>query len=129
MRYQKGYTVFLQAANTLAYSDADLLSLAGAVSGSGASALSIVDTFGAMYEDDLERIVKVLDAQLDPSIKLDFHSHNNQQLSFSLSMHFVRMMANKDRDIIVDASLCGMGRGAGAAHRGTGGEAEYLPVL
>ena len=57
-------------------------------------ALSVVDTFGAMYEEALTRIVTLLDRHLDKDIKLGFHSHNNQQLSFALSMHFVNLLQN-----------------------------------
>lgn len=112
---KKGYQVFFQAANTLAYSNSDLKELAAAVNEAGPAALSIVDTFGAMYNEDLERIVGVLDHELTPGIKLGFHSHNNQQLSFALSMHFVELLEGSGRPCIVDASLCGMGRGAGNA--------------
>lgn len=110
---EKGYQVFFQAANTMAYSDTDLEDLAEAVNASPAISLSIVDTFGAMYEEDLERIVFILNKKLRPDIALGFHSHNNQQLSFSLSQHFVRLFRDTTRQSIVDASLCGMGRGAG----------------
>ena len=53
----KGYKVFFQAANTLAYTDEELVELAECVNGIDAEALSIVDTFGAMYEEDLDRII------------------------------------------------------------------------
>ena len=109
----KGYRVFFQAANTLAYDDEELRMLAEEINQTEAEALSIVDTFGAMYEEDLERIVGVLNSHLNRRIKLGFHSHNNQQLSFALSMHFVNLFEDVDRNIVVDASLCGMGRGAG----------------
>lgn len=111
----KGYKVFFQAANTLAYSDQDLTELAKEVNRVSPVALSIVDTFGAMYNEDLERIVHVLNQELNTEIRLGFHSHNNQQLSFALSMHFVELLEKTERECIVDASLCGMGRGAGNA--------------
>ena len=111
----KGYEVFFQAANTLAYSNADLIDLADCMNKFSPVSLSVVDTFGAMYSDDLERIVRLLDYELDKKIKLGFHSHNNQQLSFALSMNFVEMLQNSERNIVVDSSLCGMGRGAGNA--------------
>lgn len=110
---EKGDQVYLQAANTLAYSDDDLLELAAAVNSLKPVCLSVVDTFGAMYEEDLERIVRILDANLDPEIQLGFHSHNNMQLSFALTIHFIKLFADSPRGIITDASLCGMGRGAG----------------
>lgn len=110
---EKGYRIFFQAANTLAYSNEDLVSLAEEINKVKPEGLSIVDTFGAMYNPDLERIAHVLDEHLDADIRLGFHSHNNQQLSFALTIHFTEMFAQSDREIIVDASLCGMGRGAG----------------
>lgn len=110
---EKGYKVFFQAANTLAYSDEDLVELANLMNNVDVEALSIVDTFGAMYEEDLERIIKVLDENLDNRIRLGFHSHNNQQLSFALTQYFIKRLNDSERDIVVDASLCGMGRGAG----------------
>lgn len=111
----KGYKVFFQAANTLAYSNEDLQDLANEINRVHPVALSVVDTFGAMYQEDLDRIVQLLDQELEPDIKLGFHSHNNQQLSFALSMRFVELLEKTDRACIVDASLCGMGRGAGNA--------------
>lgn len=111
----KGYMLFLQAANTLAYSNDELRKLADAVNRSGAVSLSIVDTFGAMYPEDLDRIFKVLDTELSSTIRLGFHSHNNQQLSFALCMRFLQLGEKGARGLVVDASLCGMGRGAGNA--------------
>lgn len=110
---EKGYTVLFQSANTLAYSDEDLIALAEEANKVKPAAISVVDTFGAMFEDDLERIISVLDKYLDPDIKLGFHSHNNQQLAFALTIHFIRYFSDKPRDIMVDSTLCGMGRGAG----------------
>ena len=110
---EQGYKLFLQAANTLSYSDEELVDLAKQVNESGASALSIVDTFGAMYPTDLDRIFKILDENLSPEIKLGLHTHNNQQLSFALSMRFAEYECS--RGLILDASLYGMGRGAGNA--------------
>ena len=112
---EKGYKLYLQAANTLAYSEDDLKDLAACVNQAHPVALSVVDTFGAMLFEDLERIVKVLDENLNPDIKLGFHSHNNQQLSFALTIHFINLLKKSKRNIVVDASLCGMGRGAGNA--------------
>ncbi|MBQ7587992.1 MAG: aldolase catalytic domain-containing protein [Lachnospiraceae bacterium] len=112
---EKGYKVFFQAANTLAYSEEDLIALAKCMNEFKPVSVSIVDTFGAMFEDDLDRIVSILDNRLDPEIKLGFHSHNNQQLAFSLAMHFVEKVTRGNRGCIVDSTLCGMGRGAGNA--------------
>lgn len=110
--HQKGYQVFFQAANTLAYSDEELGQLADEINASNARSLSVVDTFGAMDYEDMDRIVGILDRKLRPDIMLGFHSHNNRQMSFAMSQIFVQKLYGK-RKVIVDASLCGMGRGAG----------------
>lgn len=112
---KKNYRVFLQAANTLSYSEDELIELAKLSNKCMPEGISIVDTFGAMYEDDLIHIAKILDSTLDKNIKLGFHSHNNQQMAFANTITFVNYFADLDRDIIVDSSLCGMGRGAGNA--------------
>lgn len=113
---EKGYKVYLQAANTLGYSDFDLLKMIEGTNKVQPDGLSIVDTFGAMYPDDLERFMILIDNNLDKNISLGFHSHNNQQLSFALCMSFIQHFKKKlSRDIVVDGTLCGMGRGAGNA--------------
>lgn len=109
----KGYQILFQAANTLAYTEDELKILAQAMNAIEPISLSIVDTFGAMYEQDLKNIVSILNTELKQEIKLGFHSHNNQQLSFALSISFIELFMKENRGIIVDASLCGMGRGAG----------------
>lgn len=113
---KKGYRVFFQAANTLAYSDTEVLSLIEKVNKVKPEAISIVDTFGAMYGEDLTRIMSLFVHNLDHDIKIGLHSHNNLQMSFALAIQFVDALVTKQRSIIVDASLCGMGRGAGNAN-------------
>jgi len=110
--HEKGYQVFFQAANTLSYSEEELIRLAAEINASDAVSLSVVDTFGAMDSEDLERIVSILHVELRPEIMLGFHSHNNRQMSFALSQVFVQKLYGR-RQMVVDASLCGMGRGAG----------------
>lgn len=109
----KGYKVMFQAANTYGYSDRELLDLVEEINKAKPVSLSVVDTFGAMYASDLSHIISIIDKNLDPEIKLGFHSHNNRQLSFALSMQFIDMLCHGKRGVVVDASLCGMGRGAG----------------
>jgi Isopropylmalate/homocitrate/citramalate synthases len=111
---KKGYGVYLQAANTLGYSDSELLELVKEVNNVKPDGLAIVDTFGAMYPNDLIRMVRLIHNSLDKNINIGFHAHNNQQLAFSLGMKFIEeFIDTSERGIIIDSSLCGMGRGAG----------------
>lgn len=110
---EKGYKLCLQAANTQSYSDIELIQLAQLTNTVQPESLSIVDTFGVMYQSDLQRIYMILDNNLNKNIKIGFHSHNNLQLSFALAIEFVQLARMSNREIIIDSSLCGMGRGAG----------------
>lgn len=113
---EKGYDLYFQAANTLAYSDEDLVELAKCCNELEPKGISMVDTFGAMLTEDVLRILRVLDRELKPGIALGLHTHNNQQLAFAHTTTFIdTMMKESKRNIVIDSSLNGMGRGAGNA--------------
>lgn len=109
---ERGYKLFLQPVNVLGYSDQELLELINIVNDIEPYSFAIVDTFGSMYQEDLRRVFKTINDNLKPSIKIGFHSHNNLQMSNALSQEMVRI-ANGRRDIIIDGTISGMGRGAG----------------
>jgi len=109
---EKGYKVFVQPVDILGYSDLELLELVDEVNIIEPYCLSIVDTFGSMYIEDLKRLFTIIDHNLTQNCKIGFHSHNNMQLSNALSQEFLTI-SNGKRDVVVDATLCGMGRGAG----------------
>lgn len=109
---RKGYKLYVQPVDILGYSDEELLDLIADVNEIGPYALSTVDTFGSMYPEDLPRVFRLINEHLAPGVRMGFHSHNNLQMSFALSQEFARL-ANGVRDITIDATLCGMGRGAG----------------
>jgi 4-hydroxy 2-oxovalerate aldolase len=109
---EKGYKIFIQPVDILGYSDTELLDLIKDVNAMEPYGFSIVDTFGSMYLDDLRTVFSIIHKNLNPKIKLGFHSHNNLQMSSALAQEFVEISQNK-RDVIVDTTLFGMGRGAG----------------
>ncbi len=110
---EKGYMFFIQPMITLRYTDAELLELISLVNNelSDASGFYIVDSFGEMRPKDMNRLMSLVDANLIPSMSLGFHSHNNLQLSYSNAMAMLQLTT--DRDIIIDCSIMGMGKGAG----------------
>ena len=107
-----GYKLFVQGVNTLGYSDKEILELVDFINELKPDAFGIVDTYGAMYQDDVERVFTMVDNNLDPTIAIDFHSHNNFQLSFALAQEIIRLSRGQ-REIILDGTLNGMGKGAG----------------
>ncbi|UXJ69544.1 aldolase catalytic domain-containing protein [Lysinibacillus fusiformis] len=108
---EKGYKVFIQPVGTSSYSDLKLLELVKKVNEIKPYAFYLVDTLGVMYKNDLLRMYHLLDNNLDESILVGFHSHNNLQLSFSNAQELLTL--HSKREIIIDSSVFGMGRGAG----------------
>lgn len=106
-----GYTVFLQALNSLAYSEEAYGELIRFANDLKPYSFAIVDTYGSMFEEDLEKYYNLAEQNLLPEINLDFHSHNNLQLSFALAIWLLSQ--HSKRNIIIDATLYGMGRGGG----------------
>ena len=113
----KGYNVYYQLANTLNYTNDDLKIVVDEFNKLKPSGIYMVDTFGAMIDEDVERIATFINQNLDKDIDFGIHTHNNQQLAFSNTTVFLKTIEkmNIDREVILDASLCGMGRGAGNA--------------
>ena len=109
---EKGYKVFVQPVDILGYTDMELLEFLHNVNEVEPYCFSIVDTFGSMYQEDLQHCFDIIDHNLVSTCKIGFHSHNNMQLSSALSQEFVRMSTGK-RDIVIDGTISGMGRGAG----------------
>ena len=107
----KGYKVYLQPMVTMSYSDKELIELIEKANQMCPEAFYIVDSFGSVKREDMLRMYYLINNTLNKEIKIGFHSHNNMQLSYANSQRFVEIY--DDRDKIIDASVFGMGRGAG----------------
>ncbi len=112
---KKGYKVFVNPMDAPGYTAEERAEVITEVNTIKPYAFSIVDTFGAMYLEDLHEIFAQVDKLLDKSIRIGLHSHNNLQLSCALAEVFIDLAVKADRDVVVDGSLYGMGRGAGNA--------------
>ena len=107
----KGYKVFMQPVGTMTYTDEALLKLIVKINDLKPFAFYLVDTLGTMYKNDLLRMFYLVDHNLNRNIAIGFHSHNNLQLSFANAQELMQL--NTPRRLIIDASIYGMGRGAG----------------
>lgn len=108
---EKGYKVFIQGMVTLNYSDEEFLHLIDMVNELEPYAFYIVDSFGVMKKKDLTRLFYIVEKKLATNIKIGYHSHNNMQLAYSNAQALTDIRTK--RDIIIDSSVFGMGRGAG----------------
>ena len=97
--------------HTNTYTISELLDLIKEVNEIKPVGFTIVDTTGGMKERDILTYFYTVDAALENEIALCFHSHNNLQLSFSNAQCLMKICSN--RELIIDSTVFGMGRGAG----------------
>lgn len=104
----KGYKLSINPINIMGYSDERILWIVDQVNQILPYQFSIVDTFGSMKRRDLDRIVSLVDNNLDRNIRVALHLHENMSLSCCLAQAFIDKHLN--RPVAVDGSLMGMGR-------------------
>ena len=107
----KGYKVFIQAMVSVSYTDEEFVDLLQRVNEIEPYAFYIVDSFGMMSHRDIIRLFSLVEHNLKDTIYIGFHAHNNMQMAFANAQFLAETQTN--RDLIIDSSLYGMGRGAG----------------
>ena len=107
--FDKGYEV---SANLMAVStvkEQEIDQVLEEIAKTPAGCVCVVDSFGSMYAEQIEILVKkYLRYGADTKKEVGIHAHNNQQLAFANSIEAIIHGANR-----VDASMAGLGRGAG----------------
>ncbi|RZA00861.1 MAG: hypothetical protein EOP47_12705 [Sphingobacteriaceae bacterium] len=66
----------------------------------------MVDSYGGVYPDEVKKTMDIIRAETD--CKIGFHGHNNLELALINSLTAIEYGAD-----IIDATILGMGRGAG----------------
>jgi len=105
----KGYetTVNLMAVTTV--SERELDEGLEMLTQSGAGTIYVVDSFGALYSEQVHRLVKkYLHHAKAKGMEVGMHAHNNLQLAYSNTIEGIILGANW-----LDATMAGLGRGAG----------------
>lgn len=110
---QKGYRVFVQAVSITSYDDVSFRELLGLVNELEPHFFSLVDTYGLLHKEDLQKYLQMADEGLKLNIGLGYHAHNNFQLAYSNCIEFLECPMK--REVLVDGSLYGMGKSAGNA--------------
>jgi 4-hydroxy 2-oxovalerate aldolase len=107
--HDKGYetTVNLMAASVV--NERDLNEGLEILAGSEADAIYVVDSFGALYSEQVQYLVKkYLHYAKATGKQVGMHAHNNMQLAFANTIEAIILGAN-----MLDATMAGLGRGAG----------------
>jgi len=107
--HQKGYETTCNIMAISVAQDAEIDQALEVLAQTPASTIVIVDSFGALYSEQIKILVKKYQKALEGTGKeIGIHAHNNQQLAFANTIEAIINGVNR-----VDATMAGMGRGAG----------------
>lgn len=109
--HELGYFISVNFVETDLYTDKEFIEGIEKFNQLHPFAVSIVDSFGLIKRKQFLRLVYLADNNLAEGIVLAYHAHNNLQQAFGNAEALVEM--DLKRDIIIDACVFGMGRGAG----------------
>lgn len=104
-----GYKVGVNPVNIASYSNSELKSLVKAFSSLKINSMAIVDTFGVLKKGLFSQICDIFETNLSEEVALGIHLHENLSLSFGLVCDYLNF-GNRNRKVIIDSSLLGMGR-------------------
>ena len=108
---QQGYFISVNFVGTDLYTDKEFIEGIQKFNQLKPFAMSIVDTFGLIKRKQFMRLCYLADNNMDKGITFAYHAHNNLQQAFGNAEALVEL--NLKRDLIIDACVFGMGRGAG----------------
>jgi 4-hydroxy 2-oxovalerate aldolase len=107
--HELGYetTANLMAVSSITEEEID--TVLDAIRPTAASVMVIVDSFGHLYREQVERLYRKYSEAMEGTGKeIGIHAHNNLQLAFANTIESIILGANR-----VDATMAGLGRGAG----------------
>ena len=107
--HDKGYETTINLMAVSVVSERELDEALELLANSEAGTFYIVDSFGALYSEQTQFLLeKYLSYAKSSGKQVGMHAHNNQQLAFANTIEAIIKGAN-----ILDASMAGLGRGAG----------------
>lgn len=108
---KKGYKLCVQPARVSQYSDDEFVSMVKRFSKLSPMAIYVVDSWGTENAERLLHYMHLADENMPEEMALGYHGHNNMMQALSVSQAMLK--ENFGRDVIIDASVYGIGRGAG----------------
>jgi 4-hydroxy 2-oxovalerate aldolase len=108
----KGYETSLNLMAVSKVNEEDLNKALEAISKSKVNVVCIVDSFGSLHMEDIRNLTIKYTKYLKAEGKeVGIHAHNNRQMAYANSLEAIRYGAS-----FVDATMAGLGRGAGNCH-------------
>ncbi len=110
--HDKGYETAINIMAVTTTQEAELDNALELIAESEVDTVYVVDSFGTLYSETTRHLIKkYLGIMEDAGIKIGMHAHNNQQLAFANTIEALIHGAT-----MLDASMAGLGRGAGNCH-------------
>jgi 4-hydroxy 2-oxovalerate aldolase len=107
--HDKGYETTINLMAVSVVSERELDEALELLANSEVGTFYIVDSFGALYSEQTQFLLeKYLSYAKSSGKQVGMHAHNNQQLAFANTIEAIIKGAN-----MLDASIAGLGRGAG----------------
>jgi len=107
--HDKGYETAINLMAVSTVPDLELDNALEILCNSEVGTLYIVDSFGTFYAEQIQALMhKFIKFAKPASKEIGIHTHNNMQLAFANTIEAIILGAN-----MLDASLAGLGRGAG----------------
>lgn len=107
----RGYQLCVQPNRVDQYSDEEFIEMVCRFNELNPLALYIVDSFGVLDADHILHYADLADKYLKNKIALGYHGHNNLMQAYGAAQCLIKR--KYDREIFLDASVYGIGRGAG----------------
>ncbi|MCL5270459.1 MAG: aldolase catalytic domain-containing protein [bacterium] len=107
--HDKGYETTLNLMAISQVQDRELTDALDAIVQSPVNSIYVVDSFGALYSEQIHYLILTyLRAVEGTHIDVGIHAHNNQELAYANTIEALIVGASR-----LDATIMGMGRGAG----------------
>jgi 4-hydroxy 2-oxovalerate aldolase len=107
-----GYETTANLMSVSVLSEEEIDTVLEAIAQTPASTMVIVDSFGHLYREQIDRLYKKYSAAMEGTGKaIGIHAHNNLQLAFANTIEAIILGCNR-----VDSTMFGFGRGAGNCH-------------
>ena len=108
---EKGYKLCVQPARVDQYTDDEFKKMLKLFAKINPYAIYIVDSWGTQSAEQIMHYASIADEVLDKKVAIGYHGHNNMMQAFGNAVEFAKELGT--RNIIIDASIYGIGRGAG----------------
>lgn len=110
--HELGYETMANLMAVSNITETEIDTVLAAIRDTPAGTMVIVDSFGHLYREQVDMLYKKYAAAMEGTGKeIGMHAHNNMQLAFANTLEAIILGANR-----VDATMMGLGRGAGNCH-------------